>query len=54
MLSEEINLCAWCYDMHGGGAKIVDYIDNPFATCERCGESAEDAGDLTAIKREGN
>lgn len=49
-LTEEINLCDQCYAT-AGEPTVVDFIDNPFARCERCETASEDV-DLVSVKRE--
>lgn len=41
------NYCEACLP---DGAHIADVIENPFATCERCGVAAEDAGAILEAK----
>lgn len=45
---DEKNLCETCFTQ--AGATMVDFIENPFATCAECGVSAEDSDGLFAVK----
>lgn len=44
---DTINLCEACAT---DGSTVTDVIENPFATCERCGISAEDAEAILEAK----
>lgn len=46
---DETNYCETCfYSMNLINVRVVDYIENPFATCANCGEATPDDGCLLA------
>lgn len=49
-LPEEMNLCETCHAA-AGRPLVVDFPENPFATCEKCGAACDDV-DLVAVKRD--
>lgn len=39
-----------CESCAPDSARTVDIIENPFATCDRCGIAAEDAGTILEVR----
>lgn len=42
---DETNYCENCF-AQATGVRLVDFTDNPFATCTACGASANDSDGL--------